>query len=67
MPRGRPSIGRQSYVRIKLQRDTHASWVELKALLKLKSDDALACYLLTSSATARQDSEVEESIAMIPW
>ena len=41
--------------------------VVLKASLKLKSDDALACYLLTSSGTARQDSQLEESIAMIPW
>ena len=54
MPHGRPSVGRQSYVRIKLQRDTHASWVELKASLKLKSDDVLACYLLTSSGMARK-------------
>ena len=46
MLHGHPSVGRQSYVRIKLQRDTHVSWVELKALLKLKSDDALACQLL---------------------
>ena len=41
------------------------SWVKLKASLKLKSDDALACHLLTSSGTAsssRRDSQVEESI-----
>ena len=48
MPHGLPSIGRQSYVHIKLQRDTHTLWVELKASPKLKCDDALACYLLTS-------------------
>ena len=42
--------------------------VVLKASLinKLKSDDALACYLLTSSGTVKQDSQVEESIVMIP-
>ena len=61
-----PSIGKQSYVRIKLQRDTHTSWVELKALPKLKCDDTLACYLLASTETtsrSSQDSQVEESIA----
>ena len=42
MPHGRPSLERQGYVRIKLQQDTHVSWVELKASLKLKSDDTLA-------------------------
>ena len=66
MPHGLPNIGRQSYVRIKLRRDTHMSWVELKASPKLKCDDALACYLLTSNETASsssQDSQVEESIA----
>ena len=65
MPHGLPSIGRQSYdVRIKLRRDTHMSWVELKALPKLKCDDALACYLLTSIETVSssiQDSQVKES------
>ena len=64
MPLRCPSVG--SYVRIKLQQDTHVSWVELKASLKLKSDNALACYLLTSSGTtssSRQDSQVKESIA----
>ena len=66
MPHGFPSIGRQSYVRIKWRRDTHTSWVELKASPKLKCDDALVCYLLASSETASsssQDSQVEESIA----
>ena len=66
MLHGLPSIGRQSYVRIKLRRDTHTSWVELKASPKLKCDNALACYLLASSETASsssQDSQVEESIA----
>ena len=48
MPRGLPSVGRQSYVRIKLQQDTHASWIELKEPLKLKRDNTLACYLSTS-------------------
>ena len=68
MPHRLPSIGRQSYVHIKLRRDTHTSWVELKASpkLKLKFDNALACYLLASSETASsscQDSQVKESIA----
>ena len=42
------------------------SWAELKASLKLKSDNALACCLLASSGTtnsSRQNSQVEESIA----
>ena len=70
MPLGRPSVGRSSYAHIKLRRDTHASWVELKLLLKLKSDDTLACYLLTSNGAVsklRQDSPAEESYAMTHW
>ena len=70
MPCGRPSVGRQSYVRIKLRRDTHASWIELKASLKLKSDDALARYLLNFSGTTNssmQGRQFDESIAMTPW
>ena len=66
MPHRLPSIGRQSYVHIKLQRDTRTSWVELKSSPKLKFDNALACYLLASSETASsscQDSQVKESIA----
>ena len=60
MPCGLPSVGRQSYICFKLQRDKHTLLVEFKASLKLKSGDTLACYLLTSS---RQDSQIEESIA----
>ena len=49
-----------------LTRHTHTLLVEFKALLKLKSDDTLACYLLASSgivSSSRQDSQIEESIA----
>ena len=66
MPYRLSSIGRQSYVRIKLQRDTHTLCVKLKASPKLKCGDALACYLLAPSETASsssQDSQVEESVA----
>ena len=48
MPQGRPSVGRERYIRIKLQKDTHALWVEAKHARKLKSDDALTCHLLSS-------------------
>ena len=48
MPQGRPSVGRERYIRIKLQKDTHALWVEAKRARKLKSDDPLACHLLSS-------------------
>ena len=61
-----PSTGRQSYIRIKLRRDTHALLVEFKTSLKLKTGNALACYLLTYSgimSSSRQDSQTEESIA----
>ena len=66
MTHGHTSVGRQSYVRIKLQQDTHALWVELKASFKLKSDDALACYLLTSTGTMGSNRQVDESITMTP-
>ena len=46
MPRGRPKTVREGYIRIKLQKDTHCSWVERKVLLQLKSDDELAHFLL---------------------
>ena len=52
--------------RIKLRRGTYASWVKLKASLKLKGDDTLACYLLASSGTMSsswEDSQFEESPA----
>ena len=48
---GPPSVGRQSYIHIKLQRDTHTLLLEFKASLELKSGDTLACYLFTSSGT----------------
>ena len=63
---GLPSIGRQSYICIKLRQDIHMLLVEFKALLKLKSGDALGCYLFTSSgnvSNSRQDSQIEESIS----
>ena len=47
MPRGRPSVGREQYVRIKLRKDTHALWVEVKRARLFKSDDALARHLLS--------------------
>ena len=65
MPHGFSSIGRQSYIRIKLRRDACELLVEFKASLELKSGDALAYYLHTSSGNAssnRQDSQIEESI-----
>ena len=43
--RGRPKIVREGYIRIKLQKDTHCSWVERKVLLQLKSNE-LARFLL---------------------
>ena len=46
MPRGRPKTVREGHIRIKLQKDTHCSWVERKVLLQLKSDDELARFLL---------------------
>ena len=61
-----PSVGRQSYIYIKLRRDTHILLIEFKTSLKLKSGDTLACYLLTSSGntnSSRQDSQIKESIA----
>ena len=62
MPHGYPSVGRQSYICIELRQDTHALWVELNALLKLKSDGALACYLLASSGTTSSSRQVNESM-----
>ena len=47
-PWGHPSVGREWYIRIKLRKDTHALWVEAKHARKLKSDNALACHLLSS-------------------
>ena len=50
MPPGRPHVGRASYIRIKLRQETHQSWVGMKRLLKVKSDDALARHLLAHFA-----------------
>ena len=47
MPRGRPSVGREQYVRIKLRKDTHCLWVGVKRSGRFKSDDALARHLLS--------------------
>ena len=52
MPRGRPSVGREQYVRIKLRKHTHALWVEVKRAHAFKSDDALARHLLCSVSAA---------------
>ena len=49
MPRGRPSKGRQMYIRIKLKTTTHSSWTTRKKSLGMKSDDELARYLLDNS------------------
>ena len=46
VPRSCPEKGREQYVRIKLRKNTHLSWITRKKLLKLKSDDALANYFL---------------------
>ena len=32
MPRGRPSVGREQYIRIKLRKDTHCLWVGVKRI-----------------------------------
>ena len=61
MPLGCTSVGRQSYVRIKLRQDTHALWVEFKTSLQLKSADVLACYNIIylppveTASSSRQD------------
>lgn len=51
MPLGCPSVGRTSYTRIKLQKETHILWIEIKRSLGLKSDDALPCRLLNTTVT----------------
>ena len=48
---GRPSVGRASYIRTKLRKETHISWIKMKHSIRLKSDDALACHLLSTTAT----------------
>ena len=48
---GRFSVGRASYIRTKLWKETHISWIEMKRSIRLKSDDALACHLLSTTTT----------------
>ena len=55
MPRGRPSVGREQYIRTKLRKDTHALWVDVKRARALKSDDALARHLLSSVTAVPMD------------
>ena len=55
MPCGRPSVGREQYVRIKLRKHTHALWIEVKRAHAFKSDDALAGHLLCSVSAATAD------------
>jgi len=50
MPLGHPCAGRASYIHIKLQTVTHTLWVEMKNSLSLKSNNALASYLLSTIA-----------------
>ena len=52
MPRGRPKAGRTQYVCIKLCKGTHELWTDMKRRLSLKSDDTLACRLITSIQTS---------------
>ena len=40
-----------TYVHIKLQKEMHTSWIEMKRSLNLKSDNALACCLLNTTST----------------
>ena len=56
MPLGRPAVGRTSYVRIKLRQETHVSWVEMKRVLGLRSDNELACRLLATPTNASRNS-----------
>ena len=48
---GSPNIGRANYVRFKLQKEMHTSWVEMKYSLGLKNNDMLTCHLLNSTMT----------------
>ena len=48
---GHHSVGRAGYICIKLWKETHTSWIEMKHSLGLKSDDALACHLLNTTVT----------------
>ena len=64
MPFGRPHTGKASYIRIKLRQVMHTSWVEMKNSLRLKSDDELASYLL-STIEVHCSSRVVESCAIL--
>ena len=67
---GRPPAGRASYIRIKLQQETHILWVEIKHSLGLKSDDTLASYLLSYMTVGRSDNSTEENDViseMVVW
>ena len=46
-----PTVGRPSYVHIKLQKELHTLWIEIKHCLGLKSDNVLACHLLSTKMT----------------
>ena len=48
---GSSSVGRASYIRIKLRKETYISWIEMKRFICSKNDDALACHLLSTTAT----------------
>ena len=52
MPRGRPSVGREQYIRVKFRKETHALWVEMKRTNQFKSDNALARHLLSTVTVA---------------
>ena len=44
-------MSKYSYARIRLRKETHTLWIEMKRSLGLKSDDALACHLLNTTTT----------------
>ena len=48
---GRPCVGRANYVRFKLCKETHASWIGIKCFHGMKIDGALACHLLDTTVT----------------
>ena len=58
--RNHPGNVRDTYVRIKLQKDMHHLWAERKTSLRLKSDDELARHLLSLSIVHVHLSDGEE-------
>ena len=46
MPCGRSCTGRARYISVKLQQETHKSWVEAKRYFQMNTDDTLANRLL---------------------